>query len=134
MNGGNMARSRQSGIGLFGFIVIMGLIGYFSLVTIKMIPLYLNEMKVKRAVHAVAIDPDNADKDVAYITERLQRRWDVEDTRDDLIKPEAIKVVKMKDGRRHLKYDYDAREKLFYNIFVVVQFTGDEAMRVPSSQ
>jgi hypothetical protein len=29
MNGGNMARSRQSGIGLFGFIVIMGLIGFF---------------------------------------------------------------------------------------------------------
>jgi hypothetical protein len=129
-----MTRSRQSGIGIFGFIVIMGLIGFFAILTIKMIPLYLNEMKVKRAVHAVAIDPDNADKDVAYITERLQRRWDVEDTRDDLLLPKEVKVVKTKDGRRHLMYDYDAREKLFYNIFVVVQFTGDEPMRVPSLQ
>jgi hypothetical protein len=126
-----MARSRESGIGLFGFIVIMGLIGFFSLVTIKVIPLYLNEMKIKRAVHAVAIDPDNADKDNAYITERLQRRWDVEDAY--MLEPRDVKIVKEKNGGRALKYDYDARVNLFYNIFVVIQFTGDEKMRIAST-
>lgn len=128
-----MGRSRQSGIGLFGFIALMALIGFFAIVTVKMIPLYLNELKVKRSVHAVAIDPENSDKDNAYITERLQRRWDVEDARDDLLLPKQIRIVKSKDGRRHLVYDYDAREKLFYNIYIVVNFTGDEPMRVAST-
>ncbi len=122
---------RQRGVGLFGFIVIMALIGFFALVTVKTIPLYLNEMKIKRSVHAVAADPENADKDIPYIVERLQRRWDVEDAY--MLEPRDVKVVKDKGGGRSLKYDYDARVNLFYNIYLVVQFTGNEKMRTPAS-
>jgi hypothetical protein len=124
-------RSRQRGLGLFGFIGVVGLVGFFALVTIKTIPLYLNEMKIKRSVNAVAMDPDNADKDNAYITERLQRRWDVEDAY--MLEPRDVKIVKEKNGGKALKYDYDARVNLFYNIYLVVQFTGDYKMRGPSN-
>jgi hypothetical protein len=125
-------RNKQGGLGMFGFIVVIGLVGFFALVTIKGIPLYLNEMKIKRSVHAVAMDPENADKDNAYITERLQRRWDVEDAY--MLEPRDVKIVKDKGGGRSLKYDYDARVNLFYNIFLVIQFTGDEKMRTVSAQ
>jgi len=122
-----MTRSNQSGIGLFGFIALMGLIGFFALVTMKVLPLYLNEMKIAKAVHGVAIDPDNADRDNGYIWERLQRRWDVEDAHT--LEPRQVQIVKEKDGRRAVKYDYDAKVNLFYNIYVVVNFKGNEPMR-----
>ncbi len=117
---------RQRGIGMFGFIGLMGLIGFFALVTMKVVPLYLNEMKVAKAVHQVSQDPDNADKDNAYIWERLQRRWDVEDTK--ILEPKQVQIVKQGDGK-HMKYDYDARVNLFYNVYVVVNFKADEKMR-----
>ena len=125
-------RSSQAGLGLFGFITVVGLVGFFALVTIKTIPLYLNEMKIARAVHAVAIDPENAEGDIPYIWKRLQQRWDVEDITRLQVK--EIKVVKTKDNRRALQYDYDAKVNLFYNVYLVVNFTGDEKMRVPTTQ
>jgi len=126
-----MTRSNQSGIGLFGFITLMALIGFFALVTMKTVPLYLNEMKIARAVHQVAIDPAMANQDPSEIQRFLQRRWDVEDA--TMLQPRDVKVVKMKDGRRALKYDYDARVNLFYNVYLVINFTGDEPMRVSST-
>ncbi len=117
---------RQKGIGMFGFIGLMALIGFFALVTMKVVPLYLNEMKVAKAVHQVSQDPDNADKDNAYIWERLQRRWDVEDTK--ILEPKQVQITKQADGK-HMKYDYDARVNLFYNVYVVVNFKADERMR-----
>jgi hypothetical protein len=123
---------RQRGIGMFGFIGLMGLIGFFALVTMKVVPLYLNQMKVSKSVHQVAQDPDNADKDPHWIYDRLERRWDVEDTK--LIDSKEVKLVKLKDGRRALTYDYDARVNLFYNIYVVVNFKAEEPMRVVVNQ
>ncbi|HZP13034.1 MAG TPA: DUF4845 domain-containing protein [Nevskiaceae bacterium] len=119
---------RQKGIGLFGFLALMFLIGFFALVTMKVLPLYLNQMKVSRAVHQVAQDPDNADKDQRYLYDRLQRRWDVEDTK--ILDVKDVNIVKLKDGRRALTYDYDARVNLFYNVYVVVNFKSEEPMRV----
>ncbi len=122
----------QRGIGLFGFIGLVGLIGFIALVTMKVLPLYLNEMKIARAVNSVANDPENGDKDSHYIYDRLQRRWDVEDTKILLVKD--VQISKEKDSRRHLKYDYDARVNLFYNVYVVVNFKGDEPMRTVTFQ
>ena len=126
-----MTRSNQAGIGLFGFIVLMGLIGFFALVTVKVVPLYLNEMKIARSVHAVAIDPQSADEDNGQVMYHLARRWDIEDP--TMLDVKDVKIVKEKDGRRAIKYDYDARVNLFYNVYVVINFKGDEKMRVSST-
>jgi hypothetical protein len=118
---------RQHGIGLFGFIALMFLIGFIALVTMKVLPLYLNQMKIARAVNSVANDPEFSDKDAHFIYDRLQRRWDIEDTK--ILQVHDVALSKEKDNRRHLKYDYDARVNLFYNVYVVVNFKGDETMR-----
>jgi len=127
-----MTHTSQRGIGMFGFIGLCGLIGFFALVTMKVLPLYLNEMKVARAVTQVANDPEFSDKEPHYIYDRLQRRWDVEDTK--ILQVKDVQIVKGKDSRRHLVYDYDARVNLFYNVFVVVEFKRDEPMRAATLQ
>ena len=43
-------------------------------------------------------------------------------------------IVEDKAGGRWLKYDYDARVNLFYNIYLVVEFTGEEKMRAATIQ
>jgi hypothetical protein len=123
---------KQRGIGMFGFIGLVALIGFFALVTMKVLPLYLNQLKVSRAVHQVAQDPDNADKDPHWIYDRLQRRWDVEDTK--ILDVKDVHIGKLKDGRRALSYDYDARVNLFYNVYVVVNFKAEEPMRTVAAQ
>ena len=118
----------QRGLGLVGAVFIFGLIGFFAIVAAKTLPLYLNQMKVARAIHQTAEDPENTNMDAVALRHRLQRRWDVEDI--TMLEPKEVGVEQLKDGRRALIYDYEARVNLFYNIYIVIQFKGSEPLRV----
>lgn len=120
-------RHKQRGVGLVGLFFLFGMIAFVGTVAVKCLPLYLNQMKVARSVHAVAVDPENANHDTQTLRNRLQRRWDIEDTK--MLEPRDVKVEQRKDGTRALVYDYEARVNLFYNIFIVIQFKGSEALR-----
>jgi hypothetical protein len=121
-------RKDQRGLGFVGAVFIFGLIGFFAIITIKTAPLYLNEMKVKRAIHQTAVDPENANMEPFDLRRRLQRRWDVEDI--VMLQPKDVAIEPMKDGRRAFVYDYEARTNLFYNIYLVIKFNGSESLRV----
>lgn len=119
-------RSRQKGMGWFGMLIMFGLIGFFAIVTMKTLPLYLNEMKIKRAVQRVATEPElkNAEGQ-EQIRSALLKWWTVEDiTRLD------YKDVKIKrsDKGRTIGYDYRAEEILFYNIYISIHFKNDFRM------
>ncbi len=116
----------QRGLGWFGLLLVLGIIGITAIVVVKCLPLYLNQMKLAKAVHQIADDPDLANSDPAALRNRMQRHWDIDDI--ILIEPKDIKVKRTDQGR-FLSYDYEARTNLFYNIYVVIHFQDDVQMR-----
>lgn len=116
----------QRGLGWFGLLMVLGIIGITAIVVVKCLPLYLNQMKLAKAVHQIADDPDLANSDPAALRNRMQRHWDIDDI--ILIEPKDIKVKRTDQGR-FLSYDYEARTNLFYNIYVVIHFQDDVQMR-----
>ena len=121
-------RQRQLGLGLWGLLFVLAIGGFAALVLIKCVPIYLNEMAVARAVHDVASKNTASDGevDVNEIHNALQRRWDVDYI--NRIEPKEIKVVRDEHGLK-LSYDYEAREHLFYNIYIVIHFAEDVPIR-----
>ncbi|MGQ0619698.1 MAG: DUF4845 domain-containing protein [Panacagrimonas sp.] len=118
--------ARQRGIGWVGLLFVLGALAFVAIVVIKVGPLYLNQMTVERIVKRVAEDPEMATADPLTIRDALQRGWDADYV--DQLKPRDIKIKRTERGRT-LIYDYEARVHLFYNIFVVVEFAGQEPMR-----
>ncbi len=119
--------SRQRGAGLWGMLFVFAVIAFAALVTIKIVPVYLNQMKVAAAVKEVAEDPNigrNASPHAIY--DSLQRHWDIESIED--IQPKEIAITREDNGQT-LSYDYEARRHLFYNIYIVVHFEGERTMR-----
>lgn len=116
----------QRGLGWFGMLFVLGTVAFLAIVTIKVGPLYMNQMTVERIVKRVAGDPSMANADPAQIRESLQRGWDVDYV--DQLEPRDIKIKRTQSGRM-LSYEYEARVNLFYNIYVVVLFEGEEPMR-----
>jgi len=112
----------QSGLGLVGAVFIFGLIAFVAVVTIKTLPLYLNQMKVARAVNGIVLDPELAGAEAVVLRDRLQRRWDIEDIQT--ITPQDIKVRRDESGRA-LVYNYEARTHLFYNVDLVLHFADE---------
>ncbi len=120
-------RSRQYGAGLWGTLFILAVIAFVALLMVKVVPIYLNQMKVAAAVKEVAQDPNigsHASPHVIY--DILQRHWDIDDIED--IQPKDIAITRSNVGET-LSYDYEARRHLFYNIYIVVDFEGQQTLR-----
>lgn len=115
-------RSRQRGLGWFGLLFVFGVIALTAIVVVKCLPIYLNQMKVASSVSKVASDPSNARAEVGELRRDLQRYWDIEDIK--YLQPRDIKVKRTQSGR-FLSYEYEARESLFYNISIVIEFRED---------
>lgn len=118
-------RSYQAGMSMWQLIVVIAIAAIFGTVALKSIPVYLNQMKVVKAVKSVAGDSSMAKASPVEIRRALDRHWNVDDiTR---IQPKDVKVVRTKTGKM-LRYEYEAREKMFYNISIVYEFSGEERL------
>lgn len=108
--------NRQRGLGLWGWIFVIGVIGFVSLVTMQMTPIYLAEMGIQRVVKAAASDGGS---NLAEIRKSMKTRWDVEGI--TTLRVEDVKLVKHGAGRA-LQYSYEARAPLFGNLEIVASF------------
>lgn len=117
--------SRQRGLGWFGLLFVLAALGLSAIIIVKSSPLYLNQMKVARAVQRIVDNPENSRASATQIRQSLQRSWDIDDITQIL--PSDIKVVRTSHGRV-LRYDYEARVHLFYNISIVIEFSDERPL------
>ncbi len=115
-------RSRQRGLGWFGLLFVLGVIALTAIIVVKCVPIYLNHMKIASSVSKVASDPENGRAEPQTLRTALQRYWDIESI--DYLQPRDVKIKRTASGR-FLSYEYEARERLFYNISIVIDFQDD---------
>lgn len=111
------SKHRQKGFVKLFFI--FGSIAFVATVLIKLFPLYGNQLKLKRAVEQTASE---GSIDPLAVRNSLQRRWDIEDI--TIITPKDIIIERGGNGGGALKYEYEARTHLFYNVDLVLTFDG----------
>jgi hypothetical protein len=118
-------RQRQRGIGWFGLLFVFGMIAFVVTIGLRCTPIYLNQMKIAKAIHNVANNRDLAGEENGQIYTSLSRYWDI-----DLIDNLAFKDVKINrtDRGKTLSYKYEARAPLFYNISIVIDFQDSVPM------
>lgn len=119
---------KQRGLGLFGMIFVLALVGFVALVLVKCLPLYMNQMTIARDLHEVAnqVATSGSDVDVAEVRRAVERRWDIDYVSQ--LEPKDIKIGNTDRGLM-MSYDYEARAHLFYNIYIVIQFAEDIPLR-----
>jgi hypothetical protein len=112
-------RKRQRGLGLWGWIFVLGVIGSVAMITLQLIPIYLAEMSIQRVVKSTANDPANSNAPLTTLRANMKTRWDVEGI--TTLSPNDVTLEKYGAGRA-LAYDYEARAELFGNVSLVVHF------------
>ena len=122
-------RHGQHGLGLIGFIFMLSLIGFVALVTIKVVPLYLNQMTLQRDLNEVAtqVNTSGSEIDIGELRRDIEKRFDI-----DYISQLEAKDIKVEHTEQGMKmgYDYEARTNLFANVFVVIHFKEDIPLKV----
>jgi Domain of unknown function (DUF4845) len=114
---------RQNGMTAIGWLIVLALIGFFVLLTLRMLPSYLEYYKVVSSL-------DSLEKETlstpAEIRKLLERRFDISyvetiQTKDVIIKPTGpnFRVIA----------DYESRKHIFANVDVIMSFYKEVLVR-----
>jgi hypothetical protein len=114
--------TRQSGMTAIGWLLVLILIGFAALITLRLVPVYVEYMKVSAAMESVRKQPDVTRQPEKEIREMLQKRFDVEDVRS--ITARQVDIKHDTNGWR-LSMEYTRQEPFVANIDLLVKFHKD---------
>lgn len=111
--------SRQQGITFMGFVLLMMLIGFFALLGLKLVPVYLDHYKVVSVLKSLENDKDLPSRSRDEILRTFEKRWDI-DMIDSVTKDD---VTITKDMRRiKVQIAYDVTKPILGNVDALVHF------------
>lgn len=120
--------SGQRGLTFISFLLLIGLIGFFTLLILKIGPAYLDHYKVKSSLEALKADRDLASRSREEILRSLEKRWDIEMV--DSVSKDDVTITR-DIHQMSVRVAYDVVKPIFGNVDVVVHF--DDAIEVSSN-
>ena len=117
---------RQEGMTTLGLIILVAFVGIFAFAAIRLIPVYLNYMKVATVVSGVAQEFDGAGATSAMIRSSISRRFDVEMISEIRAKDVTVKKV---DGGYEVTAVYAHKAPFIANVSFVVDFDSKSMVR-----
>ena len=116
----------QRGMTAIGWLLVLGLIAFFTLVTLRLVPMYLEYAKVVSTLESLPSEPGITSLSKGEIVSIITKRFDVNDVRN--VDPRKVLVSKER-GVLKIGFSYERREHLISNIDVVGKF--DKSVEVP---
>lgn len=115
---------KQKGVTAIGWLIILGLIGFFTLLTLKMSPAYMEYYKVVSALESLEKEPGL--QSPADIRRLLNRRFNI-----SYVETINEKDVKITSAGKYFRVTakYDSRVHLFGNVYVVMAFNKQVQVR-----
>lgn len=112
--------SRQKGMTLIGFMMMFVLIGFFALLILKIVPIYLEHFKVLTALQSVKKEGDLSTKSKEEILGMLEKRFDINSI--DRVSTKDVTVVREGGQTRRVQIAYEVVEPIMGNVSVLIEF------------
>lgn len=119
-------KRKQGGITLIGFIIVLGVVGLFAYVGMKLFPMYMEYYGVKQAMRELALEPAIANTDPAKIRDLFFRRLYINYS-DDNVTNENVKVTRVDNGWQ-MDVKYEVRRPMIANLDVVGKFEATQQL------
>jgi Domain of unknown function (DUF4845) len=98
-------RQRQQGMTFIGILCILAMAGVIVYAGIRLVPVYLNYMKIVRTMEAAVGESKGDAPDLAGIRTALERHWEIEDP--EVVDFKDIEIAKDDSGvTLHVAYDH----------------------------
>ena len=119
-------KSRQSGITLVGFIIVLVVLGFFAFMAMKLVPSYIEYMGVVKAMNQMATEGGN--DDIEQARRQLAFKMSFQYVDDSTIKPKDVTVIRQ-NNLPTLRVAYDKRIPFLYNIDFLLHFEKQVQLR-----
>src|SRR5579863_5460072 len=120
-----LMRRPQQGMTFIGILCILVLVGTIGYAGVRLVPVYLNYMKLARTMESAATEFKGENPDLAGVRKSLDRHWAIEDI--TAVEQKDIEITK-DDGGMQMHVAYDDSVPYIGNISLSVHF--DKTVKV----
>lgn len=118
---------RQTGMTMWSATFVIAVLGASMFLSFKMIPPYVEDIKIKRALDGLARDPGVASMTRNDMVGALAKRFDIDNVTDvDLTKSLFIEA---RGRTRVIRVSYERVVPLFYNVSALIDFNHVREVR-----
>ncbi|MEY2170450.1 MULTISPECIES: DUF4845 domain-containing protein [unclassified Rhodanobacter] len=121
-------KTKQSGVTLIGFLVILLVVGFFGYMAMKLVPSYTEYGGVVKAMNGIATEGASG-KSLDEIRSELLRKMDFQYVDDATVKPSDITISRDNGGTSVLHVAYDKDIPFMYNIDFLLHFEKSVKMQ-----
>ena len=115
----------QRGMTMIGMLCILALVGTIGYAGLRLVPLYLNYMKVSRSMEATASEFKGDAVDQAALRRTLEKHWEIEDITG--VDWKDVQISRDDTGTS-MHVSYDDAEPFIANVSLLVHF--DKTVKV----
>ena len=115
---GTAPRARQRGITLIGLVILAVLVGVVALAGIKLVPMYINDMKLSKALDGIQEELSGKEVTPQSIQYALYKRFSVEDIN---LPKDSIKVAPSKNGFS-VRIQWENRTSYLGDVWLMIVF------------
>jgi hypothetical protein len=123
----NCIANKQRGMSMMSWLVVLGVLVFFILIGIKMVPTYLENYSIKQVLANMENDRTLRDKSAIALKKSFTSRLRINSVYD--FDKNAIKIKKEKFGMR-FNVDYEVRKPVAGNVSIVMVFS--ESALIPT--
>ena len=110
---------QQQGLTLISIAFILGLIGFFTLLILKIVPIYLDHNKVASALAELRSSPDIRTMSEYEIRDSLSKRFNINYVYD--VNQNDIKITKYGEYLK-VAIEYEVVKKIAFNLSILAEF------------
>ncbi|GAB2544923.1 DUF4845 domain-containing protein [Rhodanobacter koreensis] len=121
-------KSRQSGITLIGFLIVMAVVGFFAFMAMKLLPSYSEYMGVVKSMNQIATEGTTG-KTLDDIRRELMFKMGFQYVDDATVKPADITILHSNGDANQLHVEYDKQIPFMYNISFLLHFEKSVALQ-----
>ena len=116
-------RKRQRGLSFLGLISLVAILGFASVIGLKLIPIYMDSWKIDGIMDAVISDPDVNQQTRKDVIESMLKRLDIDavDAVNYSNYKESMTVSKEKN-RTTIHIFYRVETPLIGNLYLIAEF------------
>lgn len=109
----------ERGMSLPSMLLVVAMVGFFVMCTIRMLPRYLEYLSIREIVETVAREYNPDEEDLGDIRRRLDTMFNTNQIND--LQPKDVEITH-KEGRTYIDASYEARVPIMGIVDAVMRF------------
>jgi len=112
---------KQRGITMIGFVIVLGVVGFFAYGAMKLLPVYLENFNVVKAMKSMQTASNIEVMPIEQIRNQMDALFSIQYVDEQNVPLSSINLITA-NGQRSLRVAYDRDIPFLYNVDLLVHF------------